>query len=366
MESDGNKSYICVHVDDMLVVHNDKALVLHIVQQLSTVFELTDIGAASTYLNVGIHRTASGILLHQSNYTQSIVHDYLDHSTHMFSTPLAPRCVLKKIDSVHASGEEREKCFSQSKYMALIGSLNYLSNFTRPDITHAVNQLCKYTSNPSTAHWKAAMSVVSYLSMTYDYGIYYTADPESAECIGYCDASFTSDVDTMKSVTGYCFKLHNGLISWQSKSQPTVALSTAEAEYYAMGSAGREAIWLSRLVAEINSMYIPICISASESDVPLKFDSQSKNPDVLQHVPIVQSDSMSAIAMVNNNSSCTKVKHIAKYHHWIREQVEQSMLSFVHVRGNQNLADTFTKFLPRDVFLKHRDKMGLKSLASVS
>jgi hypothetical protein len=257
--------------------------------------------------------------------------------------------------------DECEPCDSK-KYASLIGSLMYLANFTRPDIVFSVNQLCRYISEPSVAHWKAALHVVSYLHGTHDFGLLYK--PNHASCIGFCDASHASDIDTMRSVSGYCFSLNHALISWQSKMQSTVALSTAEAEYMAMCSAGKEGIWLSRLLQEMQSPVVPMELHVGEN-VPRQMVVKSKSAADIQNAQLIFSDSMSALAMVQNNQSSKQTKHIAKVHHWAREQVEAGTLKFQHVKGNMNVADAFTKYLPKDAFIKYRNLMGLVSLKDI-
>ena len=121
--------------------------------------------------------------------------------------------------------------FSKS-FPSLIGSLMYLAVATRPDIAYAVYRLGSFMSNPNMSHWTAAKCILRYLSGTKDYGITYRADkPESGEnhFKGYSDASYANNED-LTSVSGYVFLMNGGAISWGSKKQTDVALSSTESE----------------------------------------------------------------------------------------------------------------------------------------
>ena len=126
-----------------------------------------------------------------------------------------------------------DECVDQTIYQSAVGSLLYVSTGTRPDITYAVNNVAKYCSNP---HWTACYEI-SQEDKTSHYGLMYSRSKSEA-CIGYSDSDYAGDLDDRKSTSGYLFKLAGAVISWRSKKQPTVALSTAEAEYVALSSAG--------------------------------------------------------------------------------------------------------------------------------
>jgi hypothetical protein len=154
-----------------------------------------------------------------------------------------------------------------------------------------------------------------------------------------------------------------GAISWKSKLQTVVALSTTTSEYMAINHAGREGVWLFRLLQELNSNFIPISIGMSEQ-VPMKFDCTTQKHEDIMSAQLIHSDSTSAIALMNNNYTSKETKHIDKVHHWAREEVENKRLVFSFVRGRDNLADIFTKNLPRDAFLKNRMGLGMVSYKS--
>ena len=153
------------------------------------------------------------------------------------------------------AGQERQLCKStlccvferehkvRIRMYELIGSLQYLANTTRPDISQAVSLLARYRANPTTAHYKAGLRVVSYLLGTKEMGLVYEGTGQQT-LEGYVDSDFAGDMDTRKSTTGFVFILNGGAISWGSKKQQSVATSTVEAEYIAASHAIKEGVWL--------------------------------------------------------------------------------------------------------------------------
>ena len=131
----------------------------------------------------------------------------------------------------------------------MIGSLMYLTN-TRPDICFAVNTLSQFMVEPRRVHWIAAKHVLRYLKGTIDYGLRYTSDHEMS-LVGYTDADWAGSVTDRKSTSGCCFSLGSAVISWLSRKQSSVALSTAEAEYMAACLASGEAVWLRKMISRL-------------------------------------------------------------------------------------------------------------------
>jgi hypothetical protein len=134
-------------------------------------------------------------------------------------------------------------------YRQLIGSLMYLVN-TRPDICFAVSTLSQYMVEPRHVHWIAAKHVLRYLHGTVGYGLRYVSDGD-VKLQGYTDSDWAGSAVDRKSTSGCCFSLGSGMISWLSRKQTSVALSTTEAEYIAASVASREAVWLRKLLAGI-------------------------------------------------------------------------------------------------------------------
>ena len=217
-------------------------------------------------------------------------------------------------------------------YQSAIGSLMYLSVCTRPDITYIVSNLARFSSKPTTDHWNAVKRVMRYLRGTTDLGIHYSSEC-SNELVGYSNADWGGDENDRKSTSGYVFKLSSGAVSWRSKKQTCVALSTAEAEYIALSAAMQESLWLKRLISKLTN---------------------TKN----QQITILE-DNQSAIAITHNPQFHGRSKHIDIKYHFVRDHVNSGNIKLVYYPTGDMLAGMFTKSLSRENFCKLRDNAGI-------
>jgi hypothetical protein len=145
---------------------------------------------------------------------------------------------------------EKSVLVDQSQYRSMIGSLLYLTA-SRPNITFAVGVCARYQADPKMSHLTQMKRILKYVNGTSDYGILYAHD-QNSKLVGYCDADWAGSADDRKSTSGGCFFLGNNLISWFSKKQNSVALSTAEAEYIAAGSSCSQLVWMKQMLKEYN------------------------------------------------------------------------------------------------------------------
>lgn len=310
--------YICVYVDDIALAARSKTDLEEVKQQLQSRFDIRDLGEVSHFLGMQItrNRRDRSLKLTQQRMTAELVSKYGMSSAKPRSTPLATSAQLTKSDGTPLDKEAHP-------YSELIGSLLYLSVCTRPDIAQAVGALARYMSAPTTAHWSAAKEVVRYLAGTLDYGINFQPSQQSA-LIGYCDADYAGDVDTRRSTTGYVFTLHGGAISWSSRLQPTVAVSTTEAEYMAAAHAVKEALWLRKLMADLGM--------SSNAAVPIKCDNQS------------------ALKLLKHPISSLRSKHIDVIYHFARERAARKEVEFSYISTDEMIADSMTKAVPEQKF----------------
>ena len=137
---------------------------------------------------------------------------------------------------------------------SLIGELMYLAISTRPDILHSVNKLAQCNTNPAIDHESDAKHILRYLSKTINFKLHYEED--DLPIYGYVDADWGGDTIDKKSYTGSVFLLCGGAVSWESKKQSIVALSTTEAEYVALSSSSKEAIYLKSLLEEMGYLSV--------------------------------------------------------------------------------------------------------------
>lgn len=213
-----------------------------------------------------------------------------------------------------------------------MGSLMYLVAGSRPDIAFAVGLVSRYLENPLEIHWNAIKRIFRYLNGTSSYGILYKSNVTNL-LVGYSDSDHAGDVETRRSTTGFFFKIGSGPISWCSKRQQTVALSTTEAEYVAASESVRELIWLRNLMTDV--------------------------APTIQNVPLLMVDNQSAIKLIRNPQFHKRSKHIDIKHHFIREKYSQNFFCLKYVDTENQIADIFTKALPKDKFIKFRSMMGV-------
>ena len=143
---------------------------------------------------------------------------------------------------------------SHVPYASVVGSLMYAMVCTRPNIAHAVGVLSKFMSKPRKEHWTTVKWVFRYLCGTSDYGLCYQGRPgldRVLDICGFVDADWDGDLDQRISTSGYLFNLFEGAVSWMTKKQSEVALSTTEAEYMVATHARKEAVWLQRLCSSM-------------------------------------------------------------------------------------------------------------------
>ena len=307
---------ILVYVDDILVAGKSLNTVQQIKQMLSTAFEIRDLGEASFYLGITVIRDRPNrtITLVQTKLLDKLRAQYGIESGRSKSTPIAL--------GVQLSQDIGDPLDVQTyTYSNLVGSLLYLSVCTRPDIAFAVGVLSKFMSKPTTVHWHTAKGVMQYLLSTADKSLVLGGSPADMILHGYCDADFAGDLDTRKSTVGYVFMLGYSALSWCSKRQATVAVSTMEAEYMSAAHATREALWLKLLLSELTQIKVPVV-----------------------HVAI---DNQGALQLIRNPVISQRAKHIDVIYHFTREHVQKGNVCFHYVSTQDMVADVFTKSLSK-------------------
>ena len=205
----------------------------------------------------------------------------------------------------------------------------YLVTCTRPDIAAAVGQLARVMSQPSKLHWSAAKHVLRYLKGTKGLSLTYgnARDEERENLIGFSDANFGGDSATAKSTTGYAFILNGAAVSWKSKLQSVVALSTAEAEYMALCETVKEAVYLQQLLEEIELKALPVTI---------------------------YEDNQPCIHIASNPVTSNRSKHIAVRYHYVREVISNGKVQVLYKSTQEMVADCLTKNLAKDKVEKFR------------
>ena len=250
---DGDVVHVLVYVDDLLIASYGVAKVLEVKSAIMQVFDCHDMGEADLFLGLAIQRDRESrtITVSQRRMIEEVVAEYGMSKSRPKAVPMSPGTVLVK------PGADERLEVERYPYSALVGSLLYIAGCTRPDISHAVGVLTRHMSAPGKEHWKAAKEVVRYLAGTADYGLVFGDGRVDEGLIGYTDADHAGCVESRRSTTGFVFSLHGGPVSWSSKFQRTVAVSTMEAEYVAASEGVKEALWLRQLLCDMGYMLAP-------------------------------------------------------------------------------------------------------------
>ena len=184
-------------------------------------------------------------------------------------------------------------------FRSIVGGLNYLTH-TRPDICFAVNVVSRYMHCPTKQHLGAAKRILRYVAGTVNFGLWY-CHVSDCRLFGYTDSDWAGCLDDRKSTSGNCFSFGSGVVTWSSKKQETVALSTCEAEYTAASAAARQVMWLRNLLADFN------------------FDQNGATQ--------IFCDNRSAIEITRNPRFHGRTKHVDIQHHFIRQLVAEEKFS---------------------------------------
>ncbi|CAN0838583.1 Retrovirus-related Pol polyprotein from transposon TNT 1-94 [Linum grandiflorum] len=323
---DGNFVILCLYVDDMLIMSTNMSAISMTKAFLSSRFEMKDLGPADVILGIKVTRTETGYTLSQEHYVNKIVSIHLDDHLSTASTPFDSNSHLEK-----NQGEP----IDQSKYARIIGSLMFLTNCTRPDVSFAVNRLSRYTSNPNEEHWTALYRVLRYLKGTSSRGLRYSGHPSVIE--GYCDANWVTSKDDVSSTSGFVFTLGGAAISWKSTKQTCIARSTMEAEFIALDTASQEAEWLKALLCDLPMW------SSTSGGISLLCDSQA------------------AIHVANSSVYNGKKRHLRIRHESVRTLLETGVISLNYIKSERNLADPLTKGLCKKMVHESSKGMGLWS-----
>jgi transposase InsO family protein len=327
---------IGLYVDDLVLISNSLSQLKATKHHLSKQFEMKDLGEARFILGIKIDRDRANrkLTISQTEYIRSVVDKYgMTDSRKNTHTPMNPGAKLVKTGLVNAPVSQTVDI---KEYQAAVGSIMYAMLGTRPDIAHSISKLAQYSSDPRLEHWKALMQLLRYLATTADHGLVYDGhhdDGIEPTLVGYTDSDWANDPDSRRSVTGYLFRMAGGAISWKSKRQPTVALSSTEAEYMAASEAAREAANWRTFLRELG------------------FD--------MSEPTLILSDNQGSIALAKNPEHHARSKHIDVRHHYVREQVASQAIRLQYINTEEMVADLLTKPLPRDRHHALAKEMGL-------
>ena len=323
MKENPGLMFIGVYVDDLIIGSVNLTLLEEVKAALSSEFQMKDLGNASYVLGISVRRFGDTLFLSQKKYAKEILKKFGMEDCHGCKTLMERGELLDDAKS--------KICDEKIPYRAAIGSLMYLMTSTRPDLATSVSMLSRYFSEPRVVHWIAVKRVLRYLASTLDFGLKFRRSRD-AKISGFSDADWAGDVQTRRSRSSYIFLYGGGPISWQSRLQDIVTLSSAEAEYVAATEGAKESVWISNFLKSVR---------APNSRLELFVDNQS------------------AIKLANNPVYHQRTKHIDVRYHKIREWVAEKRLELKYVHTRENAADFLTKIVSPAVFEHNRELTGV-------
>eukprot|EP00253_Pinus_taeda_P004089 PITA_04089 len=321
----GDMSEVVSNIDLVTITMNGNVdnLIKEIKEQMSQVFEMKDLGELHYCLGLEVWRDFGQTFLSQCKYVRSLLEKFIMDQCKAATVPLQHNIKLQNDDG--------SKEAVATLYRQLVGSLIYL-NTTRPYLAYAVSALSQFMSKPLESHRVAAKSVLRYLQGTLDFGIVYT-DSCDVKLTGFSDSNWVGIVNDRQSIIGYPVSIGSGVITWSSKEQNTLSLSSVEAEYQAMCAATCEAVWLRRLLLD----------AGEEQKV----------------ATMIKCDNQSSIKLVNNPLFHKNTKHIDTQFHFVREKIQSKEIHIEYCNSCDNVADIFTKPLSRIKFELFREVLGI-------
>jgi transposase InsO family protein len=330
---------IALYVDDLLLACNDLLALTQLKTDLIAQFEMEDLGEAVFILGIEIKRDRATrtLSIGQPAYISSLLERHSMTNSKSVSVPMDRKNIsqLVKSPTGYLATDEAIR-----EYQAIIGGIMFAMLCTRPDIAFAVTTLAQFSSNPSPVHVTALTRLLRYLRGTAQQTITYTGigDPQSDPTLaGYCDADWGQSADDRRSVTGYVFLLAGGAISWQSKKQKTVALSTVEAEYMAAAQSTKEALWWRSTIQGLGYS--------------------------IDRPTTLYCDNQGAIALAKNPEHHSRTKHIDIQYHFIRERVADRSVMLAFVGTEDMIADVLTKALDLQAHNKALKKLGMEGIS---
>lgn len=310
-ETEGGKVIIIIWVDDLIIAASNDKIMKKVKEMLSAKFKMKDLGSLKHFLGIDFKQSDGCVKMSQEKYVNKILERFNMQNCKPRETPCD-----QKLDYT----ENAVKMDDVRMYREAVGSLIYLTTCTRPDLSFVVSKLSQYFAEPTEEQWVTVKHVLRYLRGTIEKELCFRRnDSEKLGLLAYSDADWAADVTDRRSTTGYCVSLskNSSFVSWKSKKQPTVALSTCEAEYMALASTIQECIYLDQLLEGID--------------------------DYKYTQTVVYEDNQGTIALAKNPVSRQRCKHVDIKYHFIRSTVKDGKLTLVYCPTEEMVADIMTK-----------------------
>jgi hypothetical protein len=315
--------FVCqIYVDDIIFGSTNQSWCEDFSRIMTKRFEMSMMGELTFFLGFQIKQLKEGTFICQTKYTKDMLKKFDMENAKPIKTPMPT--------NGHLDLNEDGKAVDQKVYRSMIGSLLYLCA-SRPDIMLSVCMCARFQANPKECHLMAVKRILRYLVFTPYLGLWYPKG-STFNLLGYSDSDYAGCKVDRKSTSGTCQFLGRSLVSWSSKKQNSVALSTAEAEYVAAGACCAQLLWMKSTLRDFGCKF---------SKIPLLCDNES------------------AIKLANNPVNHSRTKHIDIRHHFLRDHEAKGDIVLSHVSTDKQLADIFTKPLDEQRFCTLRSELNI-------
>lgn len=335
--------FVGLYLDDFPVWGSEKE-VNNFYFELSKIIEVRDLGRESNFLSLVINRKENEFSINQISYIEELLKSCNMDESRSVNTVLKMDQVRRKseqaaagakLEQENAEGENTGKRSFENEvlYRRTVGSLLYIANNTRPDITHAVCRLSQKNSNPLQEDWMNVKHLLRYLRGTSNFCLNFKKCGKKIEI--HVDADWGNDWNVGKSYKGFVLLYAGAAIIRKSVKQRRVALSTLKAEMSAMTEVTKEVEWIKNLLWEIGE------------------------EEILNNSTMVNADNQSAMKLSKNKMISERTKHLQLEHLFLREAVESGLITFKYIPSKLNVADILTKILPGVTTREVCKKLGL-------
>ena len=313
-------------MDDLIFTGNGEEMFVVFKQSMKEEFDMTDLGKMKYFLGIEVTQNVEGIFICQKKYAREVLERFGMEKSNPMTNPMVPGCKLSK--------DEDGKAIYASFYKQMVGSLMHLIA-TRPDLMFAICLVSRYVERPTGMHLAVVKRIFRYLRGTTKFGIMYRRGKEGT-LIAYSDSDYAGDVNDRRSTSGYVFVLGSGAVSWSSKKQPVVTLSTIEAEFIAAASCACQNVWLRRILEQVGHPQL--------------------KPTTVYY------DNNSTIKLSRNPVLHGRSKHIDVRFHFLKDLCKDEVIKLVQCRSQEQISDIMTKHLMLESFSNFSSRLGMIKL----
>ena len=304
----GNILIVSLYVDDLIFTGGNKSMCDKFKSSMMREFDTSDLEMMRYFLEIKVIQNEAGIFICQRRYAREILERFGMESSNSVKNPIIPETRLSK--------DEAGDGIDTTMFKQAVGSLMYLTA-TRPDLMYGVSLISRFMANQQSSHWLAAKRILRYIQGTTDFGILYKRGRRNAGLVSYTDSNYAGDLDDRKSTSGFAFIMGSRAISWASKKQPVVSLSTTKVEYIVAALCACQCIWLRRILEQLGA------------------EERGSTE--------INCDNNFTIQLSKNSVFHGRSKHIGERFHFLRDLVNDGAVKLSFCSSEEQIADIMTK-----------------------